>query len=94
MCRPYAADPVPRVQRRTWYVPRHLITDGIFENFEPVVMYEQFDPTTVTGEHLYTRTIVGLDIPRELPACVRRSCRSTTNSATIRATVPEPWSIR
>jgi hypothetical protein len=51
----------PGVQRRTWYVlAKYLITDGPFENFEPVVMYEQFDPNTRVGHDLYTRTIVGL----------------------------------
>jgi hypothetical protein len=51
----------PGVQRRTWYVlSKYLITDGLFENFEPTVMYEQFDPNTNMGNDLYTRTIVGL----------------------------------
>lgn len=51
----------PGQQRRTWYVlSKYLITDGPFENFEPVVMYEQFDPSTSTSNDLYTRTIVGL----------------------------------
>ena len=51
----------PGVQRRTWYVlAKYLITDGMFENFEPTVMYEQFDPNTSMGNDLYTRTIVGL----------------------------------
>jgi len=51
----------PGVQRRTWYVlSKYLITKGPFENFEPTVMYEQFDPNTSMGNDLYTRTIVGL----------------------------------
>ena len=51
----------PGVQRRTWYVlTKYLITEGMFENFEPTVMYEQFDPNTSMGNDLYTRTIVGL----------------------------------
>jgi len=51
----------PGVQRRTWYVlAKYLITDGFFENFEPTVMYEQFDPNTAMGNDLYTRTIAGL----------------------------------
>ena len=51
----------PGVQRRTWYVlAKYLITDGPLENFEPVVMYEQFDPNTRIGNDLYTRTILGL----------------------------------
>ncbi|HEX5549715.1 MAG TPA: hypothetical protein VFX36_02720 [Nitrospira sp.] len=51
----------PGVQRRTWYVlSKYLITDGMFENFEPTVMYEQFDPNTHMSNDLYTRTIVGL----------------------------------
>ena len=51
----------PGVQRRTWYVlAKYLITDGVFENFEPTFMYEQFDPNTAMGNDLYTRSIVGL----------------------------------
>jgi len=51
----------PGVQRRTWYVlAKYLITDGLLENFEPTVMYEQFDPNTKMSNDLYTRTIVGL----------------------------------
>ena len=51
----------PGVQRRTWYVlSKYLFTDGIFENFEPTYMYEQFDPNTSMGNDLYTRSIVGL----------------------------------
>jgi hypothetical protein len=51
----------PGVQRRTWYVlAKYLITDGIFENFEPTFMYEQFDPRTNMSNDLYTRTIAGL----------------------------------
>jgi hypothetical protein len=51
----------PGVQRRTWYVlAKYLINEGYFRNWEPVVMYEQFDPSTSTSNDLYTRTIVGL----------------------------------
>jgi hypothetical protein len=51
----------PGMNRRTWYLlGKYLITNGIFENFEPTVMYEQFDPNTKMGNDLYTRTIVGL----------------------------------
>ena len=51
----------PGVQRRTWYVlGKYLISDGIFQNWEPTVMYEQFDPSTSTSNDLYTRTILGL----------------------------------
>ena len=51
----------PGVQRRTWYVlAKYLITDGLFQNWEPTVMYEQFDPSTSTSNDLYTRTILGL----------------------------------
>jgi hypothetical protein len=39
---------------------KYLINDGYFRNWEPVVMYEQFDPSTTTSNDLYTRTIVGL----------------------------------
>jgi hypothetical protein len=51
----------PGVQRRTWYVlAKYLISDGFFQNWEPTVMYEQFDPSTSTSDDLYTRTILGL----------------------------------
>ena len=51
----------PGVQRRTWYVlGKYLINDGLFQNWEPTVMYEQFDPSTGTSNDLYTRTILGL----------------------------------
>ena len=51
----------PGVQRRTWYVlAKYLITDGLFQNWEPTVMHEQFDPNTSTSNDLYTRTILGL----------------------------------
>ncbi len=50
------------VQRRTWYVlGKYFISDGPLQNFEPVVMYEQFDPNTRVGNDLYTRTIVGVN---------------------------------
>lgn len=51
----------PGVQRRTWYVlAKYLFTEGPLENFEPVYMYEQFDPNTRLSNDLYTRHIVGL----------------------------------
>lgn len=51
----------PGVQRRTWYVlTKYLFTDGPLENFEPVYMYEQFDPNTRQSNDLYTRHIAGL----------------------------------
>ena len=50
------------VQRRTWYVlGKYFISDGPLKNFEPVVMYEQFDPSTTTSNDLYTRAIVGFN---------------------------------
>ena len=52
----------PGVQRRTWYVlGKYFISDGPLQNFEPVVMYEQFDPSTSISNDLYTRTIVGFN---------------------------------
>ncbi len=49
------------MQRRSWYVlAKYLISDGVFQNWEPTVMYEQFDPSTSTSNDLYTRTILGL----------------------------------
>ncbi|MCX5720635.1 MAG: hypothetical protein NT179_01215 [Nitrospirae bacterium] len=51
----------PGMQRRTWYVlTKYLITDGPLQNFEPTVMYEQFDPNTTMSNDMYTRTILGL----------------------------------
>ena len=51
----------PGVQRRTWYVlAKYLFTDGLLENWEPVVMHEQFDPNTSVSNDLYTRTILGV----------------------------------
>ncbi len=52
----------PGVQRRTWYVlGKYFISDGPLQNFEPVVMYEQFDPSTSMSNDLYTRAIVGFN---------------------------------
>jgi hypothetical protein len=52
----------PGVQRRTWYVlGKYFISDGSLQNFEPVVMYEQFDPSTTTSNDMYTRAIVGMN---------------------------------
>ena len=49
-------------QRRTWYVlGKYFISDGPLQNFEPVVMYEQFDPNTSMSNDMYTRAIVGLN---------------------------------
>lgn len=51
----------PGVQRRTWYVlAKYLFTDGLLANFEPVYMYEEFDPNTRLSDDLYTRQILGL----------------------------------
>ncbi len=52
----------PGVQRRTWYVlGKYFISDGPLQNFEPVVMYEQFDPDTNLSNDMYMRAIVGLN---------------------------------
>jgi len=51
----------PGVQRRTWYVyGKYLFTEGLVQNWEPVVYYEQFDPNTKVSDDLYTRLILGL----------------------------------
>ncbi|HMU54283.1 MAG TPA: hypothetical protein PKA61_04720 [Nitrospira sp.] len=51
----------PGMMRRTYYVlGKYLFTEGPLENFEPTVMWEQFDPNTSMSNDLYTRTIVGL----------------------------------
>jgi len=63
----------PGVQRQTWYVyGKYLFTNGPFENWEPVLYYEQFNPNThagstnlnggvMGGNDLYQRTILGLN---------------------------------
>ena len=52
----------PGAQRRTWYVlGKYFISDGLLQNWEPVVMYEQFDPNTEVSNDRYTRTIVGVN---------------------------------
>ena len=52
----------PGVQRRTWYVlGKYFISNGPLQNFEPVAMYEQFDPSTSMSNDMYTRTIVGFN---------------------------------
>jgi len=52
----------PGVMRRTWYVlGKYFISSGPLQNFEPVVMYDWFDPNTDLGNDLYTRTIVGFN---------------------------------
>lgn len=52
----------PGVNRRTWYVlAKYLVTEGLFENFEPVYMHEEFDPNTRLSNDRYTRDIVGLN---------------------------------
>ena len=40
---------------------KYFISDGPLQNFEPVVMYEHFDPNTSMSNDMYTRTIVGLN---------------------------------
>ena len=40
---------------------KYFISGGPLQNFEPVVMYEQFDPDTNLSNDMYTRTIVGLN---------------------------------
>lgn len=55
-------DGAPGVQRRTWYVyAKYFISDGPLRNYEPVVMYEQFDPNTSVSNDMFTRTIVGVN---------------------------------
>jgi hypothetical protein len=52
----------PGVMRRTWYaLGKYFISSGPLQNFEPVVMYDWFDPNTKLGNDLYTRTIVGFN---------------------------------
>lgn len=51
----------PGMHRQTWYVlAKYLFTEGPLENFEPVYMYEEFDPNTRVSNDLYTRHIAGL----------------------------------
>lgn len=52
----------PGVNRQTWYVlAKYLFTEGPLENFEPVFMYEEFNPSTRLSNDRYTRQIVGLN---------------------------------
>jgi hypothetical protein len=52
----------PGVERQTWYLyGKYLFTNGLLENWEPVVYYEQFDPNTSIGNDLYYRTVLGLN---------------------------------
>ena len=52
----------PGVMRRTWYVlGKYFISSGPLQNFEPVVMYDWFDPDTHLNNDLYYRTIVGFN---------------------------------
>ena len=52
----------PGVMRRTWYVlGKYYISRGLFEKFEPVVMYDWFNPDTSSSNNLYYRTIVGFN---------------------------------
>jgi len=51
----------PGQMRRTWYAyAKYLISSGPLVNWEPVVMYEQFDPSTSTTNDMYDRWILGL----------------------------------
>ena len=52
----------PGVMRRTWYVlGKYYISRGPLERFEPVVMYDWFDPDTSLSNDQYKRTIVGFN---------------------------------
>ncbi|HMS84211.1 MAG TPA: hypothetical protein PKD12_11215 [Nitrospira sp.] len=52
----------PGANRQTWYVlAKYLFTEGPLENFEPVYMYEEFNPNTSLSNDRYTRQIVGLN---------------------------------
>ena len=78
----------PGVQRRTWYVlGKYLISDGLFQNWEPTVMYEQFDPRTI---RLGTTSIrepssASRTISKTFPRRSNPRSRSTTSSGTTRA---------
>ncbi len=52
----------PGVNRQTWYIlAKYLFTEGPLEHFEPVYMYEEFNPNTRLSNDRYTRHIVGLN---------------------------------
>lgn len=52
----------PGANRQTWYVlAKYLFTEGPLQNFEPVFMYEEFNPNTSLSNDRYTRQIVGLN---------------------------------
>ncbi|MBI3808142.1 MAG: hypothetical protein HY281_11640 [Nitrospirae bacterium] len=89
-------DGAPGVQRRTWYVyGKYLFTDGLLENFEPILMYEQFDPNTTVGNDLYQRTIVGLtyyfeNMPPKIQSKVQINYEFRHHSGNGPGFVPDP----
>jgi hypothetical protein len=89
-------DGAPGVQRRTWYVlGKYLLTEGWLTNFEPTVMYEQFDPNTRLGNDLYTRLILGLtyyfeDLPPKIQSKVQINYEFRHHSGNGPGFVPDP----
>jgi hypothetical protein len=47
-------------RRQTWYAyAKYLFTEGPLENWEPIVMYDWFNPNTAVSNDIYYRTILG-----------------------------------
>jgi hypothetical protein len=86
----------PGVQRRTWYAyTKYLFTEGPLINFEPIVMYEQFDPNTRIGNDLYTRLILGLtyyfdDLPPKIQSKVQINYEFRHHSGNGPGLAPDP----
>ena len=53
------------VMRRTWYVYAKYRLDNLgvewLKGCEPIVRYEEFDPSTTVGNDMFTRTTVGIN---------------------------------
>ena len=53
------------VMRRTWYVYAKYRLDNLgvdwLKGWEPIVRYEEFDPSTTVGKDMFTRTTVGIN---------------------------------
>ena len=53
------------VMRRTWYAYAKYRLDNLgvewLKGWEPIVRYEEFDPSTTAGNDLFTRTTVGVN---------------------------------
>lgn len=59
------ASATPGVMRRTWYAyVKYRLDDlgvGFLKGWEPLIRYEEFDPSTTTSQDMFTRTTIGLN---------------------------------